>query len=145
MSRADTPAEQATRRPRRTPAVVALEARIADLEADLRGHALTATAAARQHDADVGTILRAVARAEHAERLLARAVAALGQWTDDLGGLDPRAADVLLETVAEVLGIDPDQRPPRARRGGPPPATAWRLDAGDHAEHPDDDEPPTEP
>ena len=136
---ADPPAEQATRRPRRTPHVVNLEARIEILEADLRGHVVTATAARRQHDQDVGTILRATARADHAEALLARAVNALGQWRDDDGRLDPRAADVLVATVADVLAIDPDQRPPRARQdlyAGP-----WNAPA----DHPDDDELPLEP
>lgn len=138
----DTPAEQATRRPRRTPAVVELEQR---LEHERDAGRLVATqleAARRQHDADVGTILRAVARAEHAERLLTLAVNALGQWRHDDGDLDGIAADALAVIVAEVLGIDPDHRPPRARRdlglrpGGEIPR---------HADHPDDDEPPVEP
>jgi hypothetical protein len=113
---ADPPAEQATKRPRR--------ATLADLEA-LR----------HQHDNDVAALLRATARAEHAERLLALAVNALSQWREDDGDMAAPAANALAAIVADVLGLDPDHRGPRIRREVAP----WPYG------HPDDDEPPIEP
>lgn len=133
----DAPAEQASRRPRRTPHTLNLEGQIASLEQRLAEAETALGELRRRHDDDVATNLRAVARAEHAERLLARAVAALAQWRDEVGGLNPHAADVLVETVADVLGIDPDHRPPRARRVSLD-AAAWLV--GDLPD-PDDDEP----
>jgi hypothetical protein len=145
------PAEQATRRPRRTPAFVDLEQRLADAYATVRDLEATIADGRRQRDQDVATMLRLTARAETAERLLALAVAALNRLRHEDGDLPAEAADALAAIVHDVLGLDPDQRPPQARYGGPPPADAFTRELGrhyhvpEHAEHPDDDETPIEP
>jgi outer membrane protein TolC len=109
------------RAPRRTAAYRALEERATALET-ARRDAILDLHAAHQALADARTAhADARTRARHAEHLLRRAVAALGEWRNADGDLDARAADVLTATLADVLGP---------------------TDAADHAEHPDDDEPP---
>lgn len=123
-----------SRAPRRTRHALTLET----IERDL-------TIARRQHDADVAAILRLTGRAEHAERLLASAVTALGEWRDDAGALHPIAAAVLVDIVADVLGIDPDQRAPRARIGDVFPVHIDQDEQGYAPLLPPTDEPPNEP
>ena len=114
---AKAPAEQATRRPRRTPAYATIEAE-RDALRDHLADARRELAAAHSARADaVAQTLRAVARAEHAERLLALAVAALGRMAPRRRRPTAPAADALAADRRRRPRHRP--RPPRAARPAP--------------------------